>query len=234
MYTNLLTVASLCAVVLAGPQLDRRQDVDASAIASSLSSLSSVLIPNPSLASQLTNIPTSIQALQTSPAGLSQLAQEFLSSEPGWYSSLSPDAKSYVLDAGAARASIFSLEALLTSATAGVTATATAPQPTITGPVTGVINGTTATLIPVGTGGLTIASSTSATGGNSTVTTRKLSSTATETETETKTTEKSATNGPTEKSTPSPMSSSSKAGAAQVTGVVGVGFVGLMGLVWVL
>ncbi|KAJ8061152.1 hypothetical protein OCU04_010227 [Sclerotinia nivalis] len=232
MYTNLLTVASLCAVVLAGPQLNKRQDVDASAIASSLSSLSSALVPNPSLASQLTNIPTSIQALQTSPAGLSQLAEELLTSKPGWYSSLSPDAKSYVLDAGAARASIFSLEALLTSATAGSTASVTAPQPTITAPVTGIINGTTATLIPVGTGGLTIASSTSATGGNSTVTTRKLSSTATETET--KTTDKSATNGATGKSTPSPMSSSSKAGAAQVTGAIGAGFVGLVGLVWVL
>ncbi|KAF7951452.1 hypothetical protein EAE96_006761 [Botrytis aclada] len=230
MYINLLTTASLCAVVLASPQLDRRQDVDASAIASSISSLSSALIPNPSLATQLTSIPTSVLALQSSPSGLAQLEQEFLSSVPAWYTSLSPAAQTYIVSAGPAKASIFSLESLLS----GATATTSAPTtPTITAPLTGIINGTTATLIPItGSGGLTIAS------GNSTVTTKKLSASATtETATQAKTTETSAKTSETGKNgggTPSPIQSSSKAGAAQVTGVLSGVVMGAVGLVWVL
>ncbi|THV53973.1 hypothetical protein BGAL_0037g00170 [Botrytis galanthina] len=230
MYINLLTTASLCAVVLASPQLDRRQGVDASAIASSISSLSSALIPNPSLAAQLTGIPTSVLALQSSPSGFAQLEQEFLTSFPAWYTSLSPAAQSYILSAGPAKASIFSLESLLLA-----TSTSTSAAPSITGFLTGIINGTTATLVPItGSGGLTIAS------GNSTVTTRKLSSTATtETETDAKTTETSAKTTQTETGkngggTQSPIVSSSKGGAAQITGVLGGVVMGAVGLVWVL
>ncbi|KAF5870058.1 uncharacterized protein Bfra_010205 [Botrytis fragariae] len=234
MYINLLTTASLCAVVLASPQLERRQDVDASAIASSISSLSSALIPNPSLAAQLTSIPTSVLALQSSPSGLAQLEQEFLSSIPAWYTSLSPAAQTYILSAGPAKASIFSLESLLSATSASASATTSAPAaPSITGFLTGIINGTTATLVPItGSGGLTIAS------GNSTVTTKKLSTTATtETETEAKTTETSVKTSETGKNgggAPSPIESSSKGGAAQVTGVLGGVVMGAVGLVWVL
>ncbi|KAF7935981.1 uncharacterized protein EAE98_002201 [Botrytis deweyae] len=232
MYINLLTTASLCAVVLGSPQLDRRQDVDASAIASSISSLSSALIPDPSLAAQLTSIPTSVLALQSSPSGFAQLEQEFLSSLPAWYTSLSPAAQTYIINAGPAKASIYSLEALLSSASASATTSAPA-APSITGFLTGIINGTTATLVPItGSGGLTIAS------GNSTVTTKKLSASATtETETEAKTTETSAKTTETGKNgggTPSPIESSSKAGAAQVTGLLGGMVMGAVGLVWVL
>ncbi|TGO42999.1 hypothetical protein BHYA_0004g01260 [Botrytis hyacinthi] len=234
MYINLLTTASLCAVVLASPQLDRRQDVDASAIASSISSLSSALIPNPSLAAQLTSIPTSVLALQSSPSGFAQLEQEFLTSIPTWYTSLSPAAQSYILNAGPAKASIFSLESLLSGVSASASATTSAPAaPSITGLLTGIINGASATLVPItGSGGLTIAS------GNSTVTTKKLSATATtETETEAKTTETSAKTTETGKNgggTPSPIESSSKGGAAQITGVLGGVVMGAVGLVWVL
>ncbi|QSZ29105.1 hypothetical protein DSL72_003615 [Monilinia vaccinii-corymbosi] len=241
MYTNLWTVASLCVVVLAHPgqQSDRRQDV--SAISASLASLSSALVINPSIAAELTCIPSSVQALQSNAAGISQLASEFINSGvPGWYSSLSPAAQSYVLGDGAARASLLqdasSLESLLGGATATPAATAAATiTATPASVITGVINGTAATLAPVGTGVLTLASSTS--GGNSTVTTRKLSSattaTATEAETETETeTAGGSAGGKT--SEPSPISSSSTGGAAQVTGVVGLGVAGLVGLVWVL
>ncbi|KAF7912877.1 uncharacterized protein EAF01_001898 [Botrytis porri] len=236
MYINLLTAASFFAVVLASPQLERRQDVDSSAIASRISSLSSALIPNPSLAAQLSSIPASVQSLQSSPSGFAQLEQEFISSFPAWYTFLSPAAQTYILSAGPAKASIFSLESLLSAASASAPVTTSAPAaPTITAPLTGIINGTTATLIPItGSGGLTTAS------GNSTVTTKKLSASAT-TETETgtgaKTTESSAKTSETGKNgggTPSPIQSSSKAGAAQVTGVLGGVLVGAVGLVWVL
>ncbi|KAM0140393.1 hypothetical protein ACHAP3_002697 [Botrytis cinerea] len=229
MYFNLLTAASLCAVVFASPHLDRREDADTSAIASSISSLSSGLIPNPSLAAQLTSIPASVQALQSSPSGLAQLEQEFLSSIPAWYTSLSPAAQSYILSAGPAKASIFSLESLLAAAPAPTSA------PTAQ-TITGIINGTTAALIPItGSGGLTIASTVS---GNSTVTTKKLSATSTTaTETQAKTTETSVKTSETGKNSagsPSPIASSSKAGAAQVTGVLGGVVMGAVGLVWVL
>ncbi|KAA8567138.1 hypothetical protein MFRU_007g02340 [Monilinia fructicola] len=240
MYTQLLTLAGLCAAVLAqpGPQVAKRQDADVSAIAASLSSLSSALAINPSIAAELAGIPSSVQALQSNAAGISQLASEFLhSGPPAWYSSLSPDAKSYVLEDGAARASlldgVYSLESLLSAATATATATATAAAiaTTTAAPVTtGIINGTTATLVPVGTGALTLASSTLGAGGNSTVTTRKLSSTSEAKSTGEATTKTAA--GKT--SEPSPITSSSKAGAAQVTGAVGLGLVGLVGLVWAL
>jgi len=221
MYTHLLAAASLCAVVLAGPHLDKRQDI--SAIESSLSVLSATLVPGSSIAAQLTGVPSSVQALQSSPAGLSQLASEFESSVPAWFVSLSPDAQSYVLNAGAARASVFSLEALLTGS---ATATTT---------ITGVVNGTTATLVPVGMGGSTTASVTgTGTGGNGTVTTGNLSSTSTGTGATTKTTATGESTKTTAKSsstataTTKASSSSSTAGAAQVTGLLALGY-GLVG-----
>ncbi|EDO04264.1 hypothetical protein SS1G_06747 [Sclerotinia sclerotiorum 1980 UF-70] len=123
MYTNLLTVASLCAVVLASPQLNKREDGDTSSSSSTVSSI--------------------LESLSTSPT------------------------------------------ASITS-TSPSTPTTESSHPTITAPtpVTGIINGTTATLVPVGTGGLTIAS-TAAIGGNSTVTTGKLTSSTEETAAET-------------------------------------------------
>lgn len=72
------------------------------------------------------------------------------------------------------------------------------------------------------------------------MTTRKLSATATtETETDAKTTETSAKTTQTETGkngggTPSPIVSSSKGGAAQITGVLGGVVMGAVGLVWVL
>ncbi|KAF7886326.1 hypothetical protein EAF00_010429 [Botryotinia globosa] len=167
----LVTVASLCTVVLANYPSDDKKDavtdypfdpnqagvpdvaLDASqaakvsAIVSSLLSLSTALDIPSSLASELSNIPTSASTLGYSPTGVSQLDEQLSgTNKPDWYTSLSPDAKSYVDNAVSILDSVYSLESILTTATVWKTTSV------------GVVGGTTAT--PASTWESTWASST--------------------------------------------------------------------------
>ncbi|KAM3071293.1 hypothetical protein ACMFMG_008883 [Clarireedia jacksonii] len=210
MYTSLLSIASLCAVVLAGAHLERRQDI--SAIQASLSQISASLAPPPSIAAQLTGIPSSIQALQTNPAGINQLISEFATGTPSWFAALPSAAQSYVVNGAAARLSAYPV---ISSLQAQLTAKPVGP--------TGVSNATTHASSGVKTATVTTG------GGNSTVTTKKLTSTATESE-------KTSTKGSTSveaKTTAEvkPTSSSSKGAAAHATGAIAVGLAGAAGFV---
>jgi len=210
MYADLLTFASLCAVVIAGPgQLAARQDV--SAIEASLAAIQSSLLPNPSLASELTGVPSNVQAAATNPALIPAIESQFASGQPAWFTSLPADAKSYILNAGAAFASasplIASLEAQLT-----------AVLPT----ATGIANSTVTAITTVASVGNTTASSS---GGNSTVSTKNLSTTTgTVVTTKASTSRKPSSTASTEAS-----SSSSSGGAAQATGAIALGLAGVVG-----
>ncbi|TGO81921.1 hypothetical protein BPOR_0972g00050 [Botrytis porri] len=167
----LVMVASLCTVVFANYPSDDNQDavvdypinpsqagvpdvaLDASqaavvsGIVSSLSALSTALDIPSSLAFELSNIPSSASTLGYSPTGVSQLDEQLSgTNKPDWYTSLSPDAKSYVDNAVSILDSVYSLESILTTATVWKTT-----------PV-GVVGGTTAT--PLSTWESTWASST--------------------------------------------------------------------------
>jgi len=137
MYTSIYAASSLLTIALAS-QLDKRQD--AAAIASSLSSLSSLLVPPPSIASELTGVPSDVQAAATNPAEITSLEAEFATSIPSWFASLPTDAKSYIINAAAVEASvrpqISSLEAAAVSA--GLTGAPTGLSSNGT-----VVNGTT-------------------------------------------------------------------------------------------
>ncbi|PQE06448.1 hypothetical protein CJF32_00002413 [Rutstroemia sp. NJR-2017a WRK4] len=208
MYISLLSVVSLCAVVLAGPNLERRQDT--SAIQASLSRISASLAPPPSIAAQLTGIPSSVQALQTNPSGINQLISQFATGTPSWFAALPSAAQSYVLSNGLARLSAYpvisSLQAQLTS------------KPIVP---TGATNSTTN-----GSSGLKTTSVTSG-GGNSTVTTKPLTSTAT---TGSQTTSAKGNSSATT-SGAKPSSTASKAAAAQATGAIAFGLAGAAGFV---
>ncbi|KAF7947727.1 hypothetical protein EAE96_008807 [Botrytis aclada] len=159
MHINILVmVASLCTVVLADYPSDDNQDgvadypfdqnqagvpdapLDASQAAvvsgifSSLSALSTALDIPSSLASELSNIPTSASSLGYSPTGISRLEEQLCgTNKPDWYTSLSPDAQSYVDNAVSILDSVYSLESILITPTAWKTT-----------PV-GIVGGTTAT-----------------------------------------------------------------------------------------
>ncbi|TGO65711.1 hypothetical protein BCON_0001g00250 [Botryotinia convoluta] len=127
--------------------LDASQAAVVSGIVSSLSAFSTALDIPSSLASELSNIPTSASTLGYSPTGVSQLDEQLSgTNKPDWYTSLSPDAKSYVDNAVSILDSVYSLESILTTATAWQTT-----------PV-GVVDGMTA--IPLSTWESTWATST--------------------------------------------------------------------------
>jgi len=222
MYISLLSVAGLCAVVLAGPHLERRQDI--SAIQASLSRISASLAPPPSIAAQLTGIPSSVQALQTNPTGINQLISQFATGTPSWFAALPSAVQSYVLSNGVARLSAYpvisSLEAQLTAKPIAPTGGSNA-----TTHASGGLKATTT----FASSGLKTASVTTG-GGNSTVTTKQLTSTAT---TGSQTTSVKGSSSAEAKTTSgaTPSSSSSKAAAAQATGAIAVGLAGAAGFV---
>ncbi|PQE11194.1 hypothetical protein CJF31_00000988 [Rutstroemia sp. NJR-2017a BVV2] len=195
--------------------------MNTSAIQASLSRISASLAPPPSIAAQLTGIPSSVQALQTNPTGINQLISQFATGTPSWFAALPSPAQSYVLSNGLARLSAYPV---ISSLQAQLTAKPIAP----TGASNTTTNGSSGlkTTTTFASSGLKTASVTSG-GGNSTVTTKQLTSTAT-TGSQT-TSAKGSSSVTTSGATPS--SSASKAAAAQATGAIAFGLAGAAGFV---
>jgi len=137
MYTQTLAIIYLATAVLASPQAAKRQEFNPLAISASIAVLESQLLPPSSIAAELTGVPTGVQAAITNAAAFSSVEVEFESSIPAWFTSLPSPAQSYILNIGAAAATVLpqisSLEALL------YTSTLATPMPGATSYSTGTI-----------------------------------------------------------------------------------------------
>jgi hypothetical protein len=175
MYAKTLTVFWLATAVFANPRLAKRQTFNPSAISASIAALESQLLPPSNIAAELTGVPTAVQAAITNAAAFSSVEAAFESSIPAWFTSLPPNAQSYILNIGAEAATILpqisSLESLL-------------PNPTSPPYSTGAIttsshsNSTVSTIsVPSTTSVKTTSTGTAITAGGSSASTTKKAST---------------------------------------------------------
>ncbi|PMD17474.1 hypothetical protein NA56DRAFT_662115 [Hyaloscypha hepaticicola] len=140
MLASLFMLAGLCAFVLGSPEPVKRENASASASYSSLlariSSLWEELIPPYSIYTELGGVPATDTGVIGNPSAVEILQSQILESGfPAWFSTLAPDAQSWVLGIAMTAATIIpelaslEVEAGLTTITTS-TATATAPAST--------------------------------------------------------------------------------------------------------
>ncbi|KAE9376944.1 hypothetical protein N431DRAFT_555234 [Stipitochalara longipes BDJ] len=135
MYTSLFALAGFLALVCASPEPVKRQNPTLSSILSQIASLEGDIIPPASILSEvITAIPATVTAVLANPSEISVLESEILASGfPGWYSSLPPDAQSWVIAIAGVAATIIPELASLQGAAASITGgsgTGSAPAPT--------------------------------------------------------------------------------------------------------
>lgn len=217
MHASLLTVAGLCAMVMAAPdKVVKRQSANPSlsSVLAEISSLYDQILPPSSIAAELTGIPASVTELLSDPSAASVYESQVIASGfPSWFTALPSDAQSYILAAPGKYATIYP-EIVSLQVAAGITSLGSAAG-------TGV-----STTNPSGPIVTASGSATGKSNSNTTVTTGSLSSTGTAATTKAASSSGSAT------AKTSASSSSSSAGAAPTNalaaGVMGaVGFLGL-------
>ncbi|PMD55873.1 uncharacterized protein K444DRAFT_616951 [Hyaloscypha bicolor E] len=138
MQASLFTLAGLCALACAFPEHVKRQSPSLASVLSQISSLQAELQPPPSILSELSGVPATVTAALNNPSLVSVLQSQINASGfPGWYSSLAPDAQSWVISVAGVAATVIpeivSLEVAASLTTlAGGTGSATATTSSMT------------------------------------------------------------------------------------------------------
>jgi len=207
MRTSILTSASFFALTLASPNLPKRQDsVDSAALASTLSSIEAEISSVPTaVQAEIEGIPSSVESAFTDPTSLAIIYSQIQAGQlPDWYSTLPPDAQSYI------KGSIPKIETILSlEASAFPTNVIISPQTTSSTGAAPTATGTGSTVAAPGNGSSTTAKPTASAGGSGSG---------------------SGNSSKTGSSSSAGSSSSSKAGA-QPTGVIAAGVLGAVGFV---
>ncbi|PMD48532.1 hypothetical protein L207DRAFT_505562 [Hyaloscypha variabilis F] len=144
MYTSLFALAGFLAFVFASPEPVTTPNPTLSSILAQIASLEGDIIPPASILSEvITAIPATVTAVLANPSEISVLESEILASGfPGWYSSLPPDAQSWVIAIAGVAATIIPELASLQNAAASITGGSTTAT---TSPTTGLPSTSTGT-----------------------------------------------------------------------------------------
>jgi len=134
MLASLFMLAGLCTFVLASPEPVKSENASVSSILAKISSLWDEMVPPLSIYSELGGVPATDTGVIGDPSAISILQSQILESGfPAWFSTLAPDAQSWVLGIAMTAATIIPEIASL-EVEAGLTtfasSTATAPAST--------------------------------------------------------------------------------------------------------